>query len=188
MTGIDNRKDLLLLLLYMAGGSERSCEPIRGRTRLMKLLFLLDKQQDIPKALGIRNWYDFEPYDFGPFTHEVFNDVEFLRNVGLIQGTTEGAQSVAESKEAQRVAEEAEGDYPTDFGGMELPEEEFRLSAKGEAFVERKLLAYLPQGARDDIGTLKRREGSLSLSSLLRYVYRRFPDWATNSKLGHLGA
>ena len=41
-------KDLVMLLLYAKGHTGRVCEPIRGRTRLMKTVFLL-KEELLPK-------------------------------------------------------------------------------------------------------------------------------------------
>ena len=45
---IDNRKDFLLLLLYSDGVSKALNEPVVGRTRLTKMLFLF-KQEILAK-------------------------------------------------------------------------------------------------------------------------------------------
>jgi len=41
---ITNRRDILLLLLYSPGVSSQVNEPIAGRTRLVKMLFLFKKE------------------------------------------------------------------------------------------------------------------------------------------------
>ena len=41
---IDNRKDVLLLLLLSPGQSQEKNEPISGRTRYMKLVYLFYKE------------------------------------------------------------------------------------------------------------------------------------------------
>ena len=58
---VETGLDVVLLLLYAPGTSGGPCEPVRGITRLQKLLFLLWKEggfrDDIPKL------YNFEAYD-----------------------------------------------------------------------------------------------------------------------------
>lgn len=191
MSGIDNRKDLLLLLLYMPGPSGELCAPITGRTRLMKLLFLMEHEIDLPRTLDIRNWYEFEPYTFGPFTHEVFEDIEFLQNVGLIGSSPKGPSSLVESEEAKRAIDlelEEFGELHADAEAQDpaVNEEVYVLSAKGKAFVEQRLLVSLDPSAKGAIATMKARAGTLALSSLLKYVYTRFPHFAVKSELNHL--
>ena len=41
---INNRKDILLLLLYSPGVTEQINEPIKGRTRILKILFIFKKR------------------------------------------------------------------------------------------------------------------------------------------------
>jgi len=190
MSRIDNRKDLLLLLLYLPGQTGKLCAPVRGRTRLMKLLFLMEHEINLPKMLDIRNWYEFEPYTFGPFTHEVFEDIEFLQNVGLIGSSTKGPSSIVESEETRRAIDlelQEFGEPQADAEEQDpvVNEEVYALSSKGKAFVEKRLLASLDPSARKAIAAMKTRAGSLTLSSLLKYVYTRFPDFTSRSELNH---
>lgn len=186
MAGIDNRKDILLLLLYMPGEKGEIAEPISGRTRLMKLLFLLQRDKGIDKALNIKNYYQYEAYDYGPFSKDVFEDLQFLRNVGLIETNSEDKRSVIEEWEDYLLtlesALESEGD---DFEPTYL-EESFTLTNKGIEFVEERLLPNLDEEIKGRINSVKEIEGALSLTSLLRYVYNKYPDSAEKSKLSHL--
>lgn len=186
MSKIDNRKDILLLLLY--GNGDRHSEPIEGRTRLMKLLYLLGEETRINERLKIANWYDFQPYNFGPFSSSVFDDIDFLRNVGLIKSIERGSQTWAESWEDTMVIEES-GVAREDADIEPVYEQEvFSLTDKGELFVEEELMHAdnLSKAILDDIRKVRNEYGRLTLSSLLRYVYAKHPDSAGKSHLHHL--
>jgi len=183
MSGIDNRKDVLLLLLYLPGAKGEIGEPISGRTRLMKIMYLLEKEQIIKKDLGISKGYSFEAYHYGPFSKQVYEDVDFLRNVELIESSSGGDLSEVEQVEEGRIIEELtlgeEGyEYDTVF-----TEEVFQLTDRGQQFVENNLLQSLKPDAKDRIIEMKKDLGSLSLSSLLKYVYSKFPADAEKSLL-----
>ena len=85
---IDNRKDILLLLLLSPGISSEFNEPIIGRTRLVKMLYLFQMEylDKFKKANNLTNklnqFYEFKPWKFGPFSQEVYEDINFftLRN------------------------------------------------------------------------------------------------------------
>ena len=185
MGTIDNRKDVVLLLLYAPGTANKPHEPILGRTRLMKLIYLLDKEKGISERLGIKQFYQFYAHNYGPFSEEVFEDVDFLRNVGLIKAEPRGPQSIIEAwEEEQILAESAPSDSDDLFGAFE--QELFELTTRGVHFVEDKLLPDLDENSRGAIEGIKKGEGALSLSSLLRYVYSKYPESASKSKLPYL--
>src|SRR3989344_6285597 len=77
MPSILEKSDMILLLLYGRGAKGHFSEPIQGITRLMKLLFLLEKEA------GINDGFSFVPYKMGPFSSEVYPELEFLRNFPL---------------------------------------------------------------------------------------------------------
>ena len=75
-----NGKDLLLAFLYSPGVSPQNNEPIVGRTKLTKMMFLFEKQiyprffeDTIQIELPV-----FEPYYFGPFSKQLFEDLSFF--------------------------------------------------------------------------------------------------------------
>src|SRR6266496_4475488 len=87
------RRDLLLLLLGIDGPKAVS-EGLGGVTRLQKLLFLLEQEEKIvPSGEG----FTFEAYKAGPYSPKLYDDLEFLENLGLIgkrvaaEGTEEEA-------------------------------------------------------------------------------------------------
>jgi uncharacterized protein YwgA len=70
-------KDWTLMVIAAARG--RAVEPVQ----LQKALFLLSRQLT-PSQLRVRRFYDFAPYDYGPFSREVYDDAEQLEREGLI--------------------------------------------------------------------------------------------------------
>jgi hypothetical protein len=72
------RKDWTLLVITAAGG--RPVSPVQ----LQKALFLLGENLD-PDQLGVETgFYEFEPYDYGPFDGAIYNDAETLEVEGLV--------------------------------------------------------------------------------------------------------
>ena len=74
------KTDLLLLLLYVHGR-----RPVVGMTRLVKLLFLAQMEalpNDPLRARGCAP-FDFVAHRFGPFTVDIYDEVEFLKSVGM---------------------------------------------------------------------------------------------------------
>ena len=69
-----DRQKWIILDLYSLG-------QVKGRTRLMKLLFLQPRELEFRK-LG--NFYKFRPGDFGPFSKEVLQDTEELQSNGIL--------------------------------------------------------------------------------------------------------
>ena len=78
---IRSSKEIILLLLYAKGKTNKLFEPIKGRTRLMKMIFLF--KEELQKAFNKNSVIDFSllsdfsAYDFGPFSFEVLNDIDF---------------------------------------------------------------------------------------------------------------
>ncbi|MGB9847248.1 MAG: hypothetical protein ACPLRH_07065, partial [Desulfotomaculales bacterium] len=80
-------KDLILLLLYVPGKTGEYAERIEGATRLQKMVYLYEKEV-YPRVgwnrLAEEDLPGFIPYDFGPFSREVFDDLEFLAGIGFV--------------------------------------------------------------------------------------------------------
>ena len=180
-----NRKDLLLLLLFSPGPSKTEGEPIDGRTRLMKLLFLLQADFPIEKLLDLKQKYDFEAYHYGPFTKDVYDDLEFLENVGLVEVVTKGYASPVEQNEEEKLVEDtAIGE--DEQTGLLFQEESYKLTDRGLKFVREKLAPTVPEQLIQAIHDLKTKFAALPLTSILRYVYSKHPESAENTKLKHL--
>ena len=81
-----------LAVLSTANGSEWS--PVQ----LQKMFFLLDKK------LG-SSWWNFVPYDYGPFDPSVYREVEQLERDGLARLTDSGVRFYALTPVGQRDGE-----------------------------------------------------------------------------------
>ena len=86
-----------IILLAHAGG-----EPVRGRTKLQKMLYLLSYA-----VKGLERGH-YEPYNYGPYSEVVEAEKEYLENVGVLDArdghiglTAEGVR-VAEALAAQK--------------------------------------------------------------------------------------
>jgi len=74
-----NRREMLLAAL--ASGSREEFAPVQ----LQKMMFLIDR--NIGKALG-GPFFSFEPYDYGPFDVDVYNEFSSiaLEQLGEVSG------------------------------------------------------------------------------------------------------
>lgn len=137
---------LLLASDRFAPGQER--EPL-DRLRLQKGVFLLQMR-------GSSTWkalYEFMPWDWGPYSHDLARDVNHLVRRGLL--------------EEERIQYRR---YPR-----------YRTTKDGEAIVK-SLSAKLSTKERDYIGKVRAYVTSRSLSQLLREVYAEYPKYAEASR------
>jgi uncharacterized protein YwgA len=179
-------KDLLMLMLYARGPAGEQCEPIRGRTRVMKMVFLFEKEIlrkfNFEKIIAADALPDFSPYDFGPFSAQIFTDLEFLHDLGMVS-----VQPVYGAEPA--VEESIEYSYWQASNAMESGdagpehEEEFALTSLGRQFVEEGQAGTLTKSQWQVLDDFKARCSGTSLRGLLRYVYTKYPDTTTKSKI-----
>jgi len=175
-------KDILLLLLYVPGREGRVCEPIPGRTMLQKMIFLFVKEL-LPKfrrdtPISDADMPQFEAWRFGPFSRDVFDDVEFMVNIGFITVSSQLAASEPEETESD-VWQGTVGDLEEGQGSTEI----FRLSDTGIRYVTERLLDVFSENQIQALSRLKSNCLSAGLKSVLRYVYRRYPEAAAKSEI-----
>jgi len=141
------KSELLLLLLHVDIE-----HPIQGRTRLAKLLFLVQKEILETGQLGAEGeTYEFRADRYGPFSDEIFDEVEFLSDAGLIQRSGENEN------------------------------ETFRITDLGSEFVKQRILPKSRPTGVEDVKRLRTKFGSVSLSQLLQFVYAKYPEYAVKS-------
>lgn len=75
----------ILLSLFEKYSDDRSGGFIRGKTKLQKLLFLVQNEL---KKRGYRARYAFRPYLYGPYSRGLYTDIEWLRMNDLIEVRT----------------------------------------------------------------------------------------------------
>lgn len=178
---VDNKKDIVLLLLYAAGATGEINEPIEGVTRLQKLLFLLDKEYNVGKL--VPKYFDFEAYQYGPFTEEVYSVIDALTNYELISKEKQDKISPEELTEKELTSDYSyEGEEIDETPQMYEPNvEKFRLTDKGLKLAE-KLAASLSDSDMKKFIDAKKRFNLLSLTRLISYVYKKYPDSAKFSR------
>lgn len=180
------QKLLLLLLLYVEGPS-RPAEPIPGKTRLMKTLFLFEQEvrpyfwREIPPV------FPFEAYDFGPYSDGVFDATAALEALGMIStaplDAAHGPEAQAEMSD-DRWGEIEEGPESSESVG-DAADVVYSITARGKAFVDERVRPHhgVTEEQWEALRRLKRRVLTVSLRQLLRYVYSRYPNLTEKSKI-----
>lgn len=178
--------DLLLLLFYSKGISINYNEPILGRTRLIKMVYVFEKEvyKDFIKDKEIYEDIDlpeFFAWDFGPMSKDVLQDLEFFRKINFIQAEDEkNAFAFEEAQEFSALAEEYSLD---DSQEQEYITQKYSLTETGKKYVEQKLYPNLSPNQKNILDNTKKRFNEASLTKIIEYVYRKYPDSTTKSKI-----
>ena len=183
---IDNRKDVLLLLLYSPGKTDKPNEPIDGRTRLTKMLFLFKEEALKHFRAGTKitkdNFYEFFPWNFGPFSRDVYDDLTFFELRGFIKKDESEEETLPEAAaEWDRWLNLSRADSGDD-SYSEYDEQEFKLTPKGETFAK-GLYDSLSTEQRKLLKTFKAKLVKAPLKAMLQYVYTNYPDQTTKSQI-----
>ena len=67
-----------ILLLVVASAKDEPLTPVQ----LQKSLFLIDRE--CRDKIPVSSFYDFEPYHYGPFDAEVYQDADILAEKGMV--------------------------------------------------------------------------------------------------------
>ena len=172
------RRDLALLLIG-AGANGSLDDSLGGLTRLQKYLYLLEEEEKV-KPVG--DGFEFVAYKAGPYSAKLYDDLEFLENLGLIQSEVVAESSEAEVDEVEKLSfEELMGDDAATADAYE--ERRFRLTEKGLEHI--KKLVDSPEYAPiiERIRRVKSKYGRYSLNDLLYYVYTKYPTMAIESDI-----
>lgn len=173
-----SRGEMLMMLLAAPGARGKEGEPVQGTTRLQKLLFLMEHEGDLKATKG--KDFDFEPWRFGPVSRELYDDLEKLENLGLLQGEPVSQPSEAELDEYGLSFDDLMGEDEAQSRDSFFEEKKYCLTAKGLQWVRDH---ELHTEAFDKIRKIKEKYGALSLQDLLHYVYTRFPKYTTASEI-----
>jgi len=187
-TRIDNRRDILLLLLYSPGIRDEYNEPIVGRTRLIKILFLFKTEALKHFRAGTdvtdTNFYDFFPWDFGPFSSQVYDDLMFFTLRGFIESQDTREDTLPESAaEWQRwLTSSAANDENDDDTFSSYEEQQFQLTERGVNFTA-PLYEQLEPPQKTLLREFKARLSRAPLRAVLKYVYEKYPDQIVRSRI-----
>jgi len=185
MGKIESSKDLIMLLLYAKGASDKICDSVKGKTRLMKMVFLFDKeirkQFNLEKSVDKIAIPEFVAHDFGPFSANVYQDLEFLVNAGFVTPRLISSEPEDVEKAEYSWWQPASREDLEDFNGVT----EFSLTNIGKGFVEEELKSQFSQKQWEIINGFKAKCVGVSLNALLKYVYTKYPEMTGKSKIKH---
>jgi hypothetical protein len=133
-------------LLAICAAKEKGLSPVQ----LQKSLFLLERR--LPKDELGESFYEFTPYNYGPFDVKIYQDAEALEEFGWIAIT--------------QPAEHRWKSYQATSSGLEL-------ATKLRAKVSSRAGAYLDEVVTWVLG--------LSFRDLVRAIYAAYPEYRANS-------
>lgn len=131
-------------------------EPIYGRTRIMKAMFLV--QRKLNEEFGEDAGFEFKAYKYGPFDSGVYTTLEELKEKKLIKKTA-----------------------PEDHASPR-DEPKYELTEKG-AEEAKDLYEQLDERQQQLLQWVRYQQADRALGSLLSYVYRKYPDMTTESEI-----
>jgi uncharacterized protein YwgA len=151
----------------------------------MKMVFLFEKELRpkfrLSSAVPAGAIPDFKPYDYGPFSSDVFSDLEFLVELGFVQVRRLGDEAGAEEQSEYEYWQAAGADRELEEGPVF--EEEFSLTPLGRDFVEDREAGTLTTAQWAALDDFKSRCLKFPLRALLRYVYMKYPLMTTQSRI-----
>ena len=170
-----NGADYLLLLLCLDNRA-----PIYGAIRLEKMMFLFN-EEIAPRlketGLDSDKLPGFISYNFGPFSKDVYEQVELFKGIGFLQVTDLKARE--ELIEADDW-EEGPFDEELRYSGFQLNEEKryykYQMLKLGEEYVNSKIIPELTPEQLSMLLQFKKKITSLSPKQILRYVYTKYPE------------
>lgn len=145
---------LPLGLLYANEGHQ-----IDGRTRFQKLIFLMQMEGNLDD-LEPTETYRFEPYDYGPFSSTLYDDLDYLIEEGLIN------DSMEELDEEE-----------------DIVKYEYQLEPEGREFIDDQLPDSELERIVNEAERILQEYSDVRLPELIDIVYSRYPDYAENSVL-----
>jgi uncharacterized phage-associated protein len=171
-----DRQDILLLLLSALSGPSAK-KPVAGVTRLEKMMFLLQKETAFSGKDRIHD-FNFEPWKFGPFSREIYEDLDLLASLGLVEAEVQELPSYAEYTEGGKLIESE--DYEP------VVQKVFSLTDRGRKVAERLKAGYFSERDWREMEKLRARFESVPLTRLIQYVYHKYPETTSKSVLEHL--
>lgn len=148
-----HKRFIPLALAYVGEG-----KPIDGRTRLQKMVFVLQQKLEESDELREDQRYEFFAYDYGPFSKELAEAVDDLIQAGLL--------------------EEDDVEYD-DEGNVKYL---YELQPEGRETVEDELESEDVQRLFEEARHVKQRfNEDLSLPEVIDEVYAEYPEYAENS-------
>lgn len=173
---LEDSTDLLLALLYAPGKSGTVGEPIDGRTRIQKLVFLLQQDVGPQQLVEEAKEVEYTPHKMGPYSIDLAKVLEELVSAGIVK--TERLEYVL-TDDSDPESDKADVDSPGN-GDARVQSLRYRLSEFGMEIAERIWLG-LPGQMREELSDFKSFFNSLKLRQLLIFTYDRYPQYTIKS-------
>lgn len=172
-------KKLILLLLYAPTRGEKVNEPIAGRTRLMKMVFLFkeevlnDFQRD--KTFDEVALPEYFAWKYGPFSSELLNDLEFLVNqLYICRSESEAVVSDLVVSEAELREYDFWVDDVDEFQTKVYAEEVFELTVERGIPKAKEIWDRLSKNQKKYLHEFKEVLNRAPLSRIIEYVYKKY--------------
>lgn len=172
--------DYLLLLLYL-----NDKKPIRGAVRLTKMMFLFNEQIAPAlkkKGLDNKNLPQFIAYNYGPFSKDVYEQIELFSGINFIK-----IRDLNEKEEMADVDNVVEKEFIDECYEDEEENKsesnfwEYSITDIGSGFVEKELLPKITDEQLSLLRRYKEKITDMTIKQLLHYVYTRYPDYTGKS-------
>jgi hypothetical protein len=119
----------------------------------------------------------------GPWTGEVYDEVDFLESIGLLSRRESGSKSAEDIAHDERLFSDALLDkYQKNSSANDKSTEQFRLSEAGR-HKALEIWNRLTSEEKTSIIQIKKRFNGMNLRQLLRYVYQKYPKYASESEI-----
>lgn len=169
--------DLIVALLYLPGTDDDYFEEIKGITRLEKLVYLLLKEGDFEEKLG--EDLNYQPYDYGPYSGEVYDIIEALENIGVLNIDRKETSDFKENID-EIFLEFSEDQNPT----LDKYIDVYKLDEKkGKKIWEESVKEKFSDKEIDKIQEIKNKYNGTELRHLLEHVYEKYPESTKKSKI-----
>ena len=174
-----NSVDIILLLLYSPGYTDMVNEPINGRTKITKMLFLFEKELSkkfkLDKLTGDENIFNFTAWNFGPMSATIFKNLDFLKNIGFIESSLATSYNVT-TEEINEYNHYYKDIVDNEEAITEYKSERFCLTPK-----DKGKYRLLTDDQKKYLKEYKTKLNKASLRDILKYVYMTYPDYTEKS-------
>ncbi len=174
--------DYLLLLLYLDNQS-----PISSAVRMTKMMFIFNKEI-VPllkkKGATIADLPEFIPYNYGPFSKDVYEQLELFQSINFIRvedlNAKEEMDEVDDWEESGFLDEftEGSGKYANHRDGKFM---QYTLLQQGSDYVKSEIIPQISDNQMTILTAFKNQITKTSIKNILKYVYSKYPDMTENS-------
>ena len=174
---------MLALLYAREAATGGVASPVVGITRLEKLLFLAKIEESFLRNVTEEQDFHFIPFRMGPWTQEVYDEIDFLESIGLLEKKERGEVSVEDEAHNNELFSDLLLDkYQSDAFSRNEATDSFQLTEDGRKKAS-EIWLRLSDEERQKLIRLKRKFNNMNLRQFLRYVYAKYPEYTEASEI-----